>query len=91
LLRGGLNGPDCPRPSLEFPENELNPWAIELDGQESANHRCGSRNTGDSSSDGHDPGLLSWLPAADYSDDLLAIPQNPSRSLLLAFLPGIAR
>lgn len=62
---------------LEFPENEFNLWAIELQGQQISDYISASgRNTGDAfyEQEGkvYRAFLSPWLPADDYSEDLLA-------------------
>jgi hypothetical protein len=67
---------------LEFPENELNLWAVELEGQELSDYIAAvGRNTGDAFFE-HNGEVIQaflspWLPAADYSDDLLAAFPKP--------------
>jgi hypothetical protein len=66
---------------LEFPQTDLNLWAIELDGQQLSDFiAVVGRNTGDAFFE-HEGKvyrafLSPWLPAADFSDDLqTAFPQ----------------
>ncbi|HSF79854.1 MAG TPA: hypothetical protein VLA49_01390 [Anaerolineales bacterium] len=62
---------------LEFPQNEFNLWAIELQGQQLSDYiSAAGRNTGDAffEQEGkvYRAFLSLWLPADDYSEDLLA-------------------
>jgi hypothetical protein len=67
---------------LEFPQNDLNLWAIELEGQALSDYiAAAGRNTGDAFFE-HNGEVIQaymspWLPAADYSDDLLAAFPKP--------------
>lgn len=62
---------------LDFPKNDFNLWAIELEGQELSDYIVtAGRNTGDTifEYEGklYQAFLSPWLPAADYRDDLQA-------------------
>jgi hypothetical protein len=67
---------------LEFPQTDLNLWAIELQGQQLSDYIAPvGRNTGDAyfEHEGkiYQAFLSPWLPAADFSDDLQAAFPNP--------------
>jgi hypothetical protein len=70
---------------LDFPQNDFNLWAIELEGQQLSDYiAVAGRNTGDAifEHEGkfYQAFLSPWLPAADYSDDMkAAFPQPPAQ------------
>ncbi len=67
---------------LDFPKNDFNLWAIELEGQQLSDYiAVAGRNTGDAifEHEGkfYQAFLSPWLPAADYTDDLQAAFPQP--------------
>lgn len=67
---------------LEFPKNDSNLWAVELSGQQLSDYIAAvGRNTGNAffkfNGKVYRAFLSPWLPAADFSDDLLAAFPKP--------------